>query len=334
MPGSRTLRRKRRKKRRRKFIYSFFILFFLSLVLYSGYEFMAGQQEAINRIDDHNNSSDNDQSQDQSDQEEQPDFKAPEQKSRKTNVLILGVDSRGEARSRTDTIIVGQYDPEHNTAKLASIMRDTYVDIPGYGYNKINAAFFFGGPELLRQTIKNNFGLDIHYYAIVDFQGFIHVVDTIAPDGVKINVEKRMKYRDGAGTINIDLYPGEQYLDGENLLDYARFRNDAEGDFGRVRRQQEVIQKLKDEFLSFSGIVKLPRIIGTLLPYVETNMKTKTILSLGSDYLLNPSEEIETLRIPVQGSFWNETYEHAGAVLAIDEEKNRQAVQEFFGTED
>lgn len=327
MAESRMMKRKKRRKRKRKYIFSFVILFFLSLLLYGGYEFMAGQEEARDRLNEMNTDDSNNQG------NQYTDFNPAEQLTDKINVLLLGVDSRGEEKSRTDTIMIGQYDPGKDTAKLASIMRDTYVNIPGYGYNKINAAFFFGGPELLRQTLKENFDLDIHYYAIVDFQGFIHVVDTIAPDGVEIDVEKRMVYRDDSDGTYIDLYPGKQTLDGENLLDYARFRNDAEGDFGRVRRQQQIINTLKDEVLSVGGILKLPRVIGTILPYVETNMKTSTILSLGKDYLLNPIDSIETMTIPVEGSFWDETYDHAGAVLAIEEEKNRQAIKEFFETD-
>ena len=92
-------------------------------------------------------------------------------------------------------------------------MRDSYVHIPDHGHNKINHAFFLGGPELLRQTIQTNFGIDIEYYAIVDFQGFIQAVDTIAPDGIEIEVEKYMDYR-----IDVVLHPGLQKLNGKELL--------------------------------------------------------------------------------------------------------------------
>lgn len=198
---------------------------------------------------------------------------------------MLGSDLDSNGTSRTDTIMIGQYDVEHERAKLVSIMRDTYVQIPGHGYNKINAAFALGGPELLRKTIKHNFGIELNYYAIVNFKGFENIVDTIAPDGIEIDVEKRMRY--SAKDVNIDLYPGIQTLNGEQLLDYARFRNDAESDFGRVRRQQQVMSALKEEVLSFTSLMKLPRAIGTLQPYIDTNMETSKVLSVASEFFLN-----------------------------------------------
>lgn len=288
---------------------------------YTIFEYQAGKKAAMEQIGNETT---------EEEQEFKEDFQGEDNKDNKIYVLLLGVDSRGEEISRTDTIMIGQYDPDNQTAKLASIMRDTYVEIPGYGNNKINASFAFGGPELLRKTIATNFGIETEYYAIVDFKGFTQIVDTISPDGVEVNVEKRMFYRDRNATTYIDLYPGVQKLDGEQLLDYARFRHDRESDFGRVRRQQEVISLLKDELISFNGVMKAPRLIGTLQPFIKTNMKSSKILTLGTDFLVNAPDEIESFRIPVEGSYWDKTYSHAGAVLEIDKQKNIDALNEFF----
>ncbi|HWJ76912.1 MAG TPA: LCP family protein [Niallia sp.] len=246
----------------------------------------------------------------------------------KVNVLLLGVDSRGEEQSRTDTMMIAQYDPKNDSAKVISLMRDIYAEIPGYKNYKINTAFFLGGPELLRQTIKQNFDLDIHYYAIVDFKGFEQVVDTIAPDGIEMNVEKRMSEK-----IGVVIEPGLQKLDGEELLGYARFRQDAEGDFGRVKRQQEVINALKDEMISVSGVAKLPKLLGTIQPYIETNLQGIDLLDLSKDFILNPPDQIDTLRIPVDNSYTNTSYSHAGSVLEIDFEANKQAIEQFLNGE-
>lgn len=224
--------------------------------------------------------------------------------------------------------MIGQYDVEHDRAKLVSIMRDTYVQIPGHGNNKINAAFAIGGPELLRKTIKQNFDIDLNYYAIVNFKGFENIVDTISPDGIEVDVEKRMRY--STSDVDIDLYPGVQKLNGSELLDYARFRSDAESDFGRVRRQQQVMSALKDEVLSFTSLMKLPRAIGTLQPYIDTNMKTSKILSVSSEFFLNTPDTIETMRIPMDDTWTDPTYSHAGMVLEIDLEKNKEALNEFL----
>ncbi len=253
------------------------------------------------------------------------DFNGIPDPSGSTNILLIGVDSRGEEDSRSDTIMIAQYDHDDNTPKLVSIMRDSYVDIPGHGKNKINAAYFYGGPELLRQTIKENFDIDIEYYAIVDFKGFEKMVDIIAPEGVPVNVEKKMEKN-----IGVTLEPGQQNLNGQELLGYARFRHDAESDFGRVRRQQEVIGKLKDELVSFSGVTQLPELAGTLKGYVDTNMETTRMLSVGKDFVFKKAEDIESLRIPVEGGFTETRVSHAGAVLQLDMEKNRQALKEFL----
>ncbi|WP_257351883.1 LCP family protein [Pseudalkalibacillus decolorationis] len=255
------------------------------------------------------------------------EFNAPEQKVEGVyNVLLLGVDARQEdQRSRTDTIMIAQYDTDKEEAKLVSIMRDSYVEIPGYGMNKINAAFFHGGPELLRKTIKENFGVDIHYYAIVDFKGFEEIVDTIAPDGIEIDVEKRMSHN-----IGVVLEPGLQKLNGEELLGYARFRHDARGDYARVERQQKVISKVKEEFTSLYGVSKLPKVIGTVQPYIDTNMKTLTAIGIAKDIMLN-NGNIETMKIPVENGFTEANLPSAGSILQLDFEENSQALQEFLG---
>jgi LCP family protein required for cell wall assembly len=243
----------------------------------------------------------------------------------KTNVLLLGIDSRGEEQSRTDTIMIAQYDSDSHKPKVVSLMRDMYVEIPRHQNYKINTAYFLGGPELLRQTIKHNFGIDIQYYAIVDFRGFEKSVDVLAHEGIEIDVEKAM-----SKWIGVSLEPGLQTLNGKELLGYARFRHDAEGDFGRVRRQQQVINALKDELISFNGLTKLPKMVGTIQPYIDTNMNTKDVLGIISDYMLNPSEDVETLTIPVKDSYWDAAYQHAGAVLEIDLQQNTQELQAFL----
>jgi len=243
----------------------------------------------------------------------------------KVNVLLLGIDTRGEEKARTDTIMIAQYDPKNETAKLVSLMRDIYVEIPGYQNYKINTAYFLGGPELLRQTILHNFGIDLHYYAIVDFKGFETLIDTLAPNGIEIEVEKEM-----SEYIDVTLYPGVQKLNGKELLGYARFRQDAEGDFGRVRRQQKVIKTLRDELISFNGITKLPKLVGTVQPYLDTNISRLEMMGVLKDLILNTPEDIQTLRIPLDNSFVDSSYPHAGAVLEIDMEQNKQALDAFL----
>lgn len=249
------------------------------------------------------------------------------------NFLIVGVDEEASGAQRTDTIMIVQTYPKKGEVKLASIMRDSYVEIPGHQNNKINASFAYGGIDLLIETIQENFDIPIHYYLTIDFDGFIQLVDTLAPEGLEIEVKNDMYYQDHSGNVNIQLPSGTKRLDGEDTLNYLRFRSDKENDFGRIERQQEVIQLLQDEIMSLSTVLKVPDLINIIQPRVETNLSTSNMLRLAKDYFLQPIDEIETLRIPVDDAYTNEKYSHAGMVLELDMEENKNALHHFFHTE-
>ncbi|WP_066368022.1 LCP family protein [Neobacillus fumarioli] len=242
-----------------------------------------------------------------------------------TNILLLGSDARNkDEASRSDTIMIVHYNEDKGTFKLTSIMRDSYVDIPGHGKHKINAAFAYGGPDLLRKTIKQNFGIDLQYYAIIDFQGFVQLIDEAFPNGVEINVEKKM-----SKNIYMTLEPGLQRLNGTQLLGYVRFRHDAIGDFGRVQRQQMAVNAIKEQLSGFQTIAKLPKLIGVVSPYVNTNIHPSDALFIGKSFL-NKNGKMETLRIPVENSFTEPIIKGEGQVLELDVEKNREALRQFI----
>lgn len=134
-------------------------------------------------------------------------------------------------------------------------MRDIYADIPGYGKHKINSAYALGGPKLLRKTLDKNLGINPEYYAVVDFTGFEKMIDELMPEGVPINVEKDM-----SKNIGVSLKKGNHRLNGKELLGYARFRHDPEGDFGRVRRQQQVMQTLKKKWLILEQLLNYQKL--------------------------------------------------------------------------
>lgn len=236
-------------------------------------------------------------------------FQGEKDKLNAINVLLLGSDSRGEEQARTDTIMVAHYDPQTHKIKLISLMRDMLVSVPEHGQQKLNAAYTFGGPELLRETIKENFDVDIHYYAIVDFKGFEKAVDLLVPKGIKVDVPYEMSYG-----IEMTLEKGKQRLHGKELLGYVRFRHDRLSDFGRIQRQQEVISKLTKEAVSLHSVVKLPKLVGLINKYIDTNIDSSTLLPIGKDILTKKSREIETIRIPEDGSFQNKQDEEHGDV--------------------
>ncbi|TKH05600.1 LytR family transcriptional regulator [Peribacillus simplex] len=245
--------------------------------------------------------------------------------------LLIGVDTRGEEKSRSDAIILAKYFPEQEKLKLASIMRDSYVKIPGNktGYNKINAAYYYGGRELLKKTIQENFGVKVDHVAVIDFQGFVKMVNLLAPEGVTVNVDQEI-----IDDMSIQASVGKNVLHGEEILKYVRFRHDDESDFGRVERQQEVMVQLKTAFInqisSFEGMAALPSIIEQGLAYLDTDIGLKTIMEMGPKAVFHTPDTVETLRVPVEGSFKDEIYPQSGAVLEIDYTKNKKALQEFF----
>ena len=198
----------------------------------------------------------------------------------KTTVMIMGVDERSDDVGRSDTLMIATLDPHTDHAALLSIPRDTRVKIKGRGYDKINAAYAYGGERLAESTVESFLGIDIDHYIIVNTNSFVRLVDAIG--GIDINVEKRMYYEDpwdDNGGLVIDIYPGLQHMDGEKAVTYVRYR-DEEGDIGRVRRQQEFMVACMDKLTSPSIIPKIPTIIGEIMDAVQTDLSFRQILGL------------------------------------------------------
>lgn len=259
-------------------------------------------------------------------QKDPMDFKGDELKQgERENILVLGVDSRGEDKSRTDTMMIFSWDKQNNDVKAISFMRDIYADIPGYQSYKLNTAFYLDGVQLLKDTIQDMFGLPIHHYALIDFQSFESLVDIIAPNGVPVNVEKDMSEK-----IGVTLNKGQQNLNGQELLGYARFRSDAEGDFGRVGRQQLVMEILKDELLSIENIPNLPKFIGATEGYIQTDYSRSDKIKRVLDAVVSGKLEMEKMTIPVEGTYSFKNYSHAGSVIVLDKEMNKEAITEFL----
>ena len=240
------------------------------------------------------------------------------------NILILGSDTRGEDAGRADTIMVLQLDGPSKKPKLISFMRDTFVDIPGYDPNKINSAYAYGGAELVRQTLVENFNIDCQYYAKVDFQSFEKIIDALFSKGVKIDAEKDINL-DG-----VDILKGVQKMNGHVLLQYARFRMDEEGDFGRVRRQQQVMSAIMSQLKNPFTFVHTPEALGRMVGYMSTNIPISFMIKNGPSLVLKGAAGIDRLTIPVENSWTYADYDYAGSVLQIDFEQNQEAIENFF----
>lgn len=193
------------------------------------------------------------------------------------NILAVGTDSV-DTNGRADTILILSVAPKTKDTILFSIPRDMRVVIPDRGMDKINHAFAYGGIDLLERTVEEFMGIPIHYYGVVDFESFRYIIDAL--DGVNIFVEKDMHYIDRAGSLKINLYQGQQILNGEKALEYVRFRSDALGDLGRIQRQQKLINAVIDKVLNFESLTKIPALINNLGEYINTNINPNDLVSL------------------------------------------------------
>jgi len=215
-------------------------------------------------------------------------------------VLLIGVDGRDPKEpSRSDTIILAVLDPKESRVDLLSIPRDTRVKIPKYGYDKINAAHAYGGPELLMNTINELLGTHIDKYVEVDFEGFANIIDILG--GIEINVEKRMYYPEEG----IDLQAGLQRLNGYDALGYVRYRNDPEGDISRIRRQQKFLQAVVDQTVKLSTLPKIPKLVNEISQQVNTNLGVKDMLTLALGMKNLDSSSITSYTLPGEGRYIN-----------------------------
>ncbi|MEV9639415.1 LCP family protein [Mammaliicoccus sciuri] len=244
------------------------------------------------------------------------------------NYLLLGIDNDGSGKYRTDTMMVLSWDQTHGNAKLISFMRDIYAQIPGYQSYKLNTAYYLGGVQTAKETISGMFNIPIHHYAVVDFDNFESIMDIMFPKGLEMDVKKEMSEK-----IGVTLIPGVQKLNGKELLGYARYRADNEGDFGRVNRQQEVISAVKNELFSLSTILQAPKVAGALDNYIQTDLTSKEELTKVLTVLAKRKLDLETLRIPVEDSYSFTSYRHAGSVIEIDLDKNREAIHSFLAAQ-
>lgn len=224
-----------------------------------------------------------------------------------TNIALFGIDSIDGQSGRSDSIMVATVDPVHKKLKITSIMRDSYVYIEGYGQDKINHAYAYGGAELAIRTINENFGLNIENYVTVDFSSLPTIIDLLG--GVDIEITNaELEYINGyinslnsiEGTSSANIYSsGVQHLDGIQALAYSRIRYTAGGDYERTQRHRTVLNALFNKILS-SPMTSYPSLLNKLLPYVETSLTTTDVLSLATE-VVGIGNNLEQDRFPRDG---------------------------------
>lgn len=226
------------------------------------------------------------------------------------NILLVGQDRRpGEGRQRSDSMIVCSINAETKKIAMISFLRDLYVQIPGYTDNRLNAAYVFGGFPLLKDSLKKNFGITIDGCFEVDFTGFTALIDEIG--GVDVSLSAAEANVVGGGAVE-----GDNHLDGEHALKYARIRK-IDSDFQRTNRQRKVLLACyeKVKHCSLSEIVSL---LDQALPYLTTDMTNSQIYTIVAKlFPLITKVDINTYHIPPDGTYSN-LYIRGMAILYPD----------------
>lgn len=196
------------------------------------------------------------------------------------NVVLLGSDSRGGTGYRTDVILFVSVNPDTKSVSIISFPRDLWVMLPGYGYQRINTAMEYGGFSMLKSTLETNFGLRPDHYALVDFDGFIKLIDTL--DGIAVNVAKKISdscdLPEGSYGI-CTVGPGKVVMDGELALWYVRSRHTS-NDLDRNRRQQEVAMAVFHRLISQHALTRSAKIYELFKDNVETDLSLNDLMPL------------------------------------------------------
>jgi LCP family protein required for cell wall assembly len=227
---------------------------------------------------------------------------------------------------QSDAMILVRLDPTTKKVTALSIPRDSRVEIPGYGVQKINAANYLGGAVLSAKTVSNlagNVGID--RYMRVNVEGFGQLIDALG--GVDIYVPKRMKYQDDSQHLYINLNQGQQLLDGNKAIQYMRYRHDELGDIGRVQRQQAFFRAIISQKLKLETITKIPDVLAVVKQNLDTNMSVQEILAIAA--FVSKVDRHDTKLLMVSGRF-STSQEFPLSYWIVDDRRLARLMKEHF----
>lgn len=256
--------------------------------------------------------------------EEEEDLELVKKRVRNGNtisIMIAGVDSEhGRFVGRSDVLMVAAIDLDNGESSLLSIPRDTYVEIAGTGeYDKINHAYAKGVNTAV-DTVEKYLDIPIDYHVSINFTGFVRFIDFLG--GIELDVERRIFHN--LHPDRVYLYPGVQKVNGTNALEYVRFRADNEGDFGRNRRQQQVLKEVLNQTTSLRTVTRVPEVLDIMGDNIRTNMDTSTMLSLVRNLSSLTGDNVESLRLTGDGMMINGVY-----YVDVDEEVHQEVVEQL-----
>lgn len=257
----------------------------------------------------------------------QPIYKVTQKDPDVLNILVLGTDSRNVTldRGRSDTMIVVSYNKKEGTIKMVSLLRDALIPIEGYGWNRINTAYFFGGVGLAVNTVNQLFGLDIQSFVVVDINGAKEFIDYVGGVDVPITEAEAGLYRAYGKKIEA----GVVHLNGEDALMHMRNRT-SDSDFGRTRRQRDVIEAIFRKILTEKSLTEIYSICEYAMGMVKTNISATTLLSLAASVAVQSAN----LTIQTQNAPYLDAYQYAWyngmAILSFDIAQTAARINDFL----
>ncbi|WP_189063684.1 LCP family protein [Deinococcus seoulensis] len=222
--------------------------------------------------------------------------------------------------TRTDTIMLTQVWPD-GRVNILGVPRDSWVNMPGYGWGKINAANVHGGPDMLVRAVQTLTGVSVDAYALVSLNAIPALTE--AAGGVTVDVGQAMKYDDNAGKLHIDLKPGRQRLNGEQAAGFLRFRHDNLGDIGRIARQQQFVSALGAQVRNPLNVWRLPMMVSAVDRNMKTNLTRAQVAALTGAALGGP--QVRTFSVP--GDFG---YRGAASVWEVNQAALSALVRKEF----
>lgn len=197
---------------------------------------------------------------------------------------------------RSDAMMLIILDPSRGTVRGINIPRDTMVDIPGYGYQKINAANAIGGPRSAVQAVSDLLGVSVDHYIVLNTQGLVDAVNEMG--GVTVEVPKRLSYMDWTAKLKIDLEPGTHTLTGNQAMGFVRFRHDDLGDIGRIQRQQIFMQAALSKILNPQCWPHIPALVRIAHRSVLSDLNDAQLLQVFNLIRTVPRSEIQFAMLP------------------------------------
>lgn len=246
------------------------------------------------------------------------------------NTILIGSDSMSTGDGgRSDSMILLSLDARHKKIKLTSFMRDMWVTIPGYGQDRLNASYAFGGAKLTIDTIKKNFGVLIDRYAVVDFEGFSQIIDTLGGIDINLTADECAYINKYSGDKHTLHGSGVKHLTGLQALHYSRDRNSIGSDYDRTSRQRTVLRAVVEK-LKTANIAQITELISTLGPLVTTNYKTSEISRIAAHALTYLNYPVEEFRLPTDDNVRDETYSQKMVLVINDPAKAKNDLHKFI----